>query len=141
MSAATAVRRKAPLPRPHRRPNLHVVEEPRRRHPVLFLSLLVALIMAIVFGAVSLNALAAADAVAIRDLDARLSQAQRDYERLVADVAALEDPERIRRAAEGLGMVPGTSPRYVVLDRSLPADDQQATATDDLVKPVLSAQP
>jgi hypothetical protein len=141
MSAATAVRRKAPMPRPHRRPNLHVVEEPRKRHPVLFLSLLVALVLAIVFGAVSLNALSAGDAVLARELDRQLVEGQRDYERLVADVAALEDPGRIRRAAEGLGMVPATSPRYVVLDRSLPADDQPATATDDLVKPVLSAQP
>jgi cell division protein FtsL len=141
MSAATPLRLKAPMPRPHRRPNLHVVEEPRKRHPVLYLSVLVVLGLAIVFGAVSLNALAAGDAVAVRELDQRLNQAQRDYERLVADVAALEDPERIRRAAEGLGMVPATSPRFVVLDRSLPADQQQATATDDPVKPVLSAQP
>lgn len=141
MSAATAVRRRAPMPRPHRRPNLHVVEEPRKRHPVLFLSLTVALVLAIVFGAVSLNALAAGDAVLARELDRQLVEAQRDYERLVAEVATLEDPERIRRAAEGLGMVPGTAPRYVVLDRSLPADEQQATATDDPVKPVLSAQP
>lgn len=129
------------MPRPHRRPNLHVVEEPRKRHPVVFLTLFVVLGLAIVFGAVSLNALAAGDAIAVRELDQRLTQAQRDYEGLVADVAALEDPERIRRAAEGLGMVPANSPRYVVLDRSLPADQQQATATDDPVKPVLSAQP
>lgn len=141
MSAAPVLRRKAPLPRQHRRPNLRVVEEPRRRHPVLYLGLLIMLVIAIVFGAVALNALAAGDAVRIRELDRRLVEAQRDYERLVADVAALEDPERIRLAAEGLGMIPATTPRYVILERSLPADQEQTTASDDPVKPVLSAQP
>lgn len=105
---------------------------------MLFLAVILVVGLGMVFGAVSLNALAAADAITIRELDDRLAEQQRAYELLVAEVAQLEDPERIRKAAEGLGMVPATTPRYVLLDRSLPTDGEQPMAEDD-VKPMLSA--
>lgn len=127
-----------------RRPQLRVVPEPRRRHPALFGALYLIVAAGTVFGAVSLNALAAGDAVSARELEERVEIEERRYGQLVAEVAALEDPARIRQAAVDLGMIPAGSPRYLVLDRALPSDGVVeepvvAGATADPLKPVLSA--
>ncbi|MDX1657264.1 MAG: hypothetical protein R3343_00445 [Nitriliruptorales bacterium] len=101
---------------------------------------------ATVFGAVSLNALAAGDAVAARTLEREVVEAERKYGLLVAEVARLEDPDRVRRAAEKLGMIPADSPRYLLVQRSLPADGRSREElvapgeTTDPMKPVLSAE-
>lgn len=141
MSAVTAPRRvparPASAPRRARR-HLRVVEERPRRHPVLFLLLYLATGILVVLAAVSLNALAAGDAVRARELDNRVQLAERQYELLVAEVARLENPERIRAAAEELGMVPAADPRYLSPGRGLPADGMEAEATDP-VKPLISA--
>lgn len=142
-----------PLLRPKRaparsdRPNLRVVTEPRRRHTLTFvLSFLVAG-AALVFGAVTLNALAASDAVTARELERTVVDAERHYAQLVAEVAALADPGRIRQVAQDeLGMVRADGVRHLVLHRNLPADGYVAEAmrvgtTTDPVKPVLTAGP
>ena len=101
---------------------------------------------ATVFGAVSLNALAAGDAVAARTLERDVADAERRYGLLVAEVARLEDPDRVRRVAEKLGMIPADSPRYLLVQRSLPADGLSREEivdpgeTTDPMKPVLSAE-
>jgi hypothetical protein len=98
-----------------------------------------------VFGAVTLNALAAAEAVQARALERQVADGERTYSSLVAEVAALEDPGRIRDAALDLGLVPSSPARHLHLDRNLPADGAVVetrlpeTAPDPL-KPVLSAE-
>lgn len=138
--------RRPAVPAPRRRPHLRVVPEARPRHTLRYALLYLVLAGATVFGTVSLNALAAGDAVAARQLEQRVVTAERDYAMLVADVARLEDPARIRSAALELGMVPAGSVRFLVVDRTLPADGvtpdlvaSDAEATDPL-KPVLSVE-
>jgi hypothetical protein len=98
-----------------------------------------------IFGTVSLNALAAGYAVEARELDRRVADAERSYAQLVADVATLEDPARIRSAALELGLVPAGPGRHVVLARNLPADGavpdiEVPGRTADPLKPVLSVE-
>lgn len=146
MSAVTAPLRRAPIPTPRTRaPHLRVVQAPRRRHTLAYLVAVVLTIAAGVFAAVALNALAAATAVEARALEAEVVEAERHYAHLVAEVAALEDPARIRDAALELGLVPAGPGRYITLERNLPADGaapvtQHPGATADPLKPILSAE-
>lgn len=148
MSAVTAPLRRSPAaePTPRRRGHLRVVPETRKRHTLRYVLLSLALTGATVFGTVSLNALAAGDAVAARQLEQRVVQAERDYAILVADVAQLEDPARIRQAALDLGMIPAGSVRFLPVDRTLPADGvdpdlvAQADEATDPLKSVLSVE-
>jgi hypothetical protein len=137
VSAVTAplkrTRSHAPAPRDH----LRVVEEPRKRHTLAFALLIVAVLGGAIFGTVTLNALAAANAVEARELERRVADAERGYAQLVADVAALEDPARIRAAALDLGLVPAGPGRHLVLERNLPADG----AVPDLEVPGRAADP
>lgn len=142
MSVATAPLRSA---RPGRGRHLQVVDEPPRRHTLVYLLAIVVVIAGTVFGAVALNALAAGSAVDARRLDAHVFEAERTYAQLVADVAALEDPARIRDAALDLGLVPAGPGRHVALERNLPADGATTTVevldgTADPLKPVLSVE-
>lgn len=144
MSAVTPLRRPRPAPAP-RRPHLRVVPEHRPRHTVVYALAITLVLAATVFGTVSLNALAASDAMAAHELDQEVAEAERRYSQLVAEVAALEDPARIRQAALDQGMVPADSPRYLFLERVLPADGAVTDAVDpgettDPMKPVLSAE-
>ncbi|MDP9022117.1 MAG: hypothetical protein M3N57_05330 [Actinomycetota bacterium] len=129
-----------------RAPRLRVVTAPRRRRRLLFALLLVAISGAAVFSTVTLNALAAADAVHAARLEADVAEAERRYAELVAEVAALEDPARIEQVAlEELGMVPADGARFLVVDRRLPHDGAVVTeaatgSQTDRMKPVLSVQ-
>lgn len=124
-------------PRRSRRHLRPVLDGPRS-HPLLFFVLYAAIAVGAVVGAVTLNALAAEDAVRLRQLDAQVADAERAYGELVAQVAALEDPDRIRMLAEQMGMEP-TRQRHVVPAQSLP-DDHEAASTEDPLKPVRTAQ-
>lgn len=146
MTAVTAPLRKRPLPPASRRTrqHLYVVDEPVTRHTLAYAVVLLLLAAAIVFGAVTLNALAAGAAVEARNLDAHVVAAERHHGRLVAEVAALEDPARIRAAALDLGLVPSGPLRYVVVERNLPTDGAAGSAfvpgaATDPLKPLLSA--
>lgn len=126
-------------------PQLRVVEDPPKRHTLAYALVMVVLLGASVFGAVTLNALAAGEAVRARELQVQVADAERAYSALIADVAALEDPGRIRDAAHELGLVPAGPARHVVVDRNLPADGVVVEAilpetTSDPVKPILSAE-
>lgn len=143
MSALTAPRR---LVRSERQQgHLEVVGEPQHRHTLAYALLIIAVLGGAVFGTVTLNALTAADAVQARALEAQVAESEREYAQLVADVAALENPARIREAALELGLVAGGPGRHVRLERNLPADgavtelDNGRRAADPL-KPVLSAE-
>ncbi len=148
MSAIANPSRALPRPAATRSPRRHlrVVPEHRARHTLAFALLYLLVGAAIVFGTVTVNALAAGDAVTARELDRQVTEAERRYELLTAEVAALEDPARIEQAARELGMVRAESPRYLVLQRSLAADGAVSKPvtpgeTPDPLKPVLSVQP
>jgi cell division protein FtsL len=145
VSAATAPRRQRPLaspPRPRRdrsRRHLRVVQEGPRRHPVLFLGLYLVVATLVVLAAVSLNALAAGGAVDARELAEQVTVAEREHGLLVAEVASLEDPARIRQAATEAGLVPADDPRFLEPGRTLPSDTAPRAPSDDELKPLLSA--
>lgn len=145
MSAATAPRHQRPLPAPPRpdrdrvRRHLRVVEDRPRRHPVLFLALYLVVGTLTVLGAVSLNALAAGGAVEARELADQVAVAEREHGHLVAEVAALENPARIRQAAQEAGLVPADEPRFLEPGRTLPSDLEPAAPADDELKPLLTA--
>jgi hypothetical protein len=145
VSAVTAPLKPAQPRDAARGPHLQVVEEPVRRHTVAFALLILLVMGTAIFAAVSLNALAATTSVQVRELDGRVAEAERYYAQLVADVAALEDPARIRGAAAGLGLVPADAGRYLPLDRNLPADGAPSRVEvreglSDPLKPVLSVE-
>lgn len=146
MSAITApLRRSRPdLERSDDR-HLRVVEEPVARHTLAYAVVMIVLFAGAVFGAVTLNALAAGASVEARALDQHVAEAERVYAQLVADVAALEDPARVRAAAEELGMVAPGPVRHLTLERTLPADGavpavRTPDATTDPLKPLLSVE-
>jgi hypothetical protein len=141
VSAVTTAPLKRTRTAPADRRHLEVVSDPRPRHTLLYALVTIVVLGAAVFGAVSLNALAAASSVEARELEARVAVAEREYAQLVADVAALEDPARIRQAAHDLGLVPAGPGRHVVLDRNLPADGAVPPidrVEADPLKPMLS---
>lgn len=144
MSAVTApLRRSRPAPVTDR--HLRVVEEPVTRHALAYGVVMIVVFAAAVFGAVALNALAAGSAVEARALEAHVVEAERRYAQLVADVATLEDPARVRAAALELGMVPPGPVRHLTLERSLPVDrfvpaTRTPDATADPLKPLLSME-
>lgn len=143
--SAVPLQRSRPAAAPAARRHLRVVPEPRRRHTLLFALLYLVVGAVMVFGTVTVNALAAADAVETERLEREVVAEERRYASLVAEVARLEDPARIEAAAAALGMVRAESPRQLVLERSLPADRHDADTvvaggTTDPLKPVLSAE-
>lgn len=124
------------------RRHLRVVDRAPRRHTGLFLVVYVLVAAGFVLGAVSLNALAAQDSIAIRELNRELVVDQRTYDRLVADVATLEDPARIALLAEQMGMIPADGVRLVVPATGLDSDGlPAATVGDDPVKSVIGQTP
>lgn len=145
MSAVTAPLRRSREVAPDPRGHLRVVDEPVVRHTLLYALVMIAVAGASVFGAVALNALAAGTAVEARTLDAQVSEAERTYAQLVADVASLEDPARIRETALELGLEPAGPARFVPLERNLPADgavvaSDRPGAAQDPLKPLLSVE-
>lgn len=144
MSAVAPLKRARPEPATRRGRHLRVVDEPTTRHTLAYALGMILVLGGAIFGTVSLNALAAAASVEARELDARVADAERTYAQLVADVAALEDPARIRAAALELGLVPAGPGRHVVLERNLPADGATSPTevfqgTPDPIKPLLQA--
>lgn len=122
-----------------------VVDEAASGRRTLLLALATTvLVVASVFGIVTLNAMTADLAVQARGLELQVGDAERRYAELVATVAAKEDPGRIRERALDLGLVPSTAARHLVLSRGLEADglrrpDAGALIADPL-KPVLTQE-
>lgn len=146
MSALPARPRRRPAPPGGRPGHLRLVRPSGPRHTLRFAVVLLLVAATAVFGAVSLNALAAERAVVAHRLEERVAEEERRYEQLLADVSALEDPARIRRiAVEELGMVPPREVRVLRLHRSLPADagparGERAGIAADPLKPILSQE-
>ena len=144
MSALTSPLRRARWHQEERRRrHLRVVEAPPRRHTLAYALVVIVVLAGAVFGAVTLNALAAQAAVETRELNAHVAEAERSYAHMVAEVASLEDPSRIREAALELGLVPAGPRRQLALERNVPADGavsevERLEGAADPLKPVLS---
>lgn len=129
-----------------------VAEAPVAEAPVevsgrltLVLALSTALVaVAMVFGIVGLNAMAANASVEARALERQVQRAEIRYAQLIAAVAAKEDPGRIRQRALELGMVPSSTARHLRLARGLEADGLRHPDTgvmvNDPLKPVLTLE-
>lgn len=135
-----------------RRPRLRVVGPPR--HVARYVLVAVLAFAGGIFGTVSLNALAAEEAFAVRALEGDVRELSLRYEELTAEVARLEAPGRIRDVAvHQLGMVQAPEPGYLLAERPVAGDGEaaggdgmvrtswpiDAGALADPVKPVLGA--
>ncbi len=116
MSAAAAPQRRDPWGGRQRwvAPDLRVVERPR--HPGRYLLAALLVVAVGVFAVVSISALAAQQAFRAREVTAEAAELERLHDELVAEVARLESPQRIRDAAVELGMVAAQDPTYLGLD-------------------------
>ena len=114
LPARAPVTRPAPQPQRRPRPDLHVA--PRRRRSGRYIALMLALSAVGVFGCVALNALAAEQSFAVRELERDVAELTRTVDELTVEVTGLESPARLHKAAtEQLGMVPAERPAYVIL--------------------------
>lgn len=114
---ATTARRSA---RAAAAPRLTLVTPPPRSRR--YIVAMVALITMAVFGSVSLNAMAAEQSFAAKELDAEVRELKLRTDELTVEIARLESPDRIRAvAAKHLGMVSPTQPGYLVVDDSTSA--------------------
>jgi len=116
MTALPVRRPVAPRPQipPTRRPQLRLVGPPR--HARRYLALMIFVAVPGVFGSVALNALAAEQSFAHRELVREVDTLNLRVDGLTVSVARLEAPDRIRRHAERrLGMVPAEQPAFLAL--------------------------
>lgn len=88
-----------------------------RVHPAVY-AVLAALIVALgTFGSVSLNALSAEASFQARALETEIARLQLERDDLVAEVAALETPSRVRDAAvSDLGLMAPERPGFLRID-------------------------
>lgn len=103
------------------RPALQVAPARGRGRLLLTVASLLVLAAA-VFAAVTLNAVAADDAVVAQQLEGAIREARSANGSLVTEVARLESPARIAAAASELGLVAVNDPRQLRVERLLPAD-------------------
>lgn len=120
--------RPAPAPLPDPRRKLRVAPRPRRSGR--YLAVMVILGALGVFGCVALNALAAEQSFAVRELEAQVNELSRTADELTVDVTRLESPARLHReATRKLGMVPAAQPAFVVLPDGASADSKRPSRT------------
>lgn len=110
-------------------PDLWVVEPGRRRNTLWFALLIAAICGAAIFVTVTMNALGAADAIPIAELEQRLAEAERRHDALRAELATLEDPSRVERIArDDLGLVATPPVRVLDLESEPPSRRTRALA-------------
>ena len=111
---APAPRRAAPRA-PQTRRNLRLAPAPRRSGRYILLMVMLGALG--VFGSVALNALAAEQSFAVRELESNVAELTRTADELTVEVTRLESPSRLhRQATRKLGMVPAEQPAFLVLD-------------------------
>ena len=117
-----------PVPGPSRRGNLRVAPRPRRS--ARYLLLMVVLGALGVFGSVALNALAAEQSFAVRELELQVNELSRTADELTVDVTRLESPARLHaEAVQRLGMVQAEQPAFVVLPGATSKDPKGRSRT------------
>ena len=83
-----------------------------------------------VFGSVTLNALAAEQSFAVRELEAEVTQLTRTADELTVEVTRLESPDRLHRVAVmRLGMVPADQPAFLELPRGASGKSRNESRT------------
>lgn len=110
-----------PQPRPAAGTDRHRPPPPLRLVPPRSRASRVGLLLTLVIGGVltvvALQAQAASAAFEARALEGEVEDLQRRHEQLIAEVAELQAPDRLRRiATEDLGMVPATQAAYLDLN-------------------------
>lgn len=133
---------RTPRPDSDAGPQLEVVARRGRLRVVWVVASLLVLVTA-VLAAVTLNALAADDAVVAARLEGRMTAAEAAHGQLLTEVATLESPARIAAAAEELGLVRVDHPRQLRVSRLVSADgivhgDDLVRRGGDLLKPLLA---
>jgi hypothetical protein len=125
-----------PVPQPRRRPappTPIAVAVPRRR-PARYLMFMVLVASAGVFGCVTLNALAAEQSFAVRELETDVTELTRSVDELTVEVTRLESPDRLHRVATTrLGMVPAEQPAFLVMPRA--GSDESADSSRTMAAP------
>lgn len=128
-----------PVPQPRRRvtpPTPIRIVTPRRR-PGRYLIVMLLMAAVGVFGCVTLNALAAEQSFAVRELESDIAQLTRTADELTVEVTRLESPDRLHRVATGtLGMVPATQPAFLVMPGA--ASDESAGSSRTMAAPAPS---
>ena len=136
MAALPAELVPAPLPVPQpARPAPVAVPERRRavrraRRPLRYVLGMVGLAAVTIFACVALNALAAEQSFAVRELEQQVHDLSRTADELTVDVTRLESPARLHRTAvRELGMVRAEQPAFVVLPGDTSNDSGQRSRT------------
>ncbi|HVM18625.1 MAG TPA: hypothetical protein VM307_01570 [Egibacteraceae bacterium] len=125
---AVVVPRRSPAPRSTTRRQLRLA--PPRKRGGRYVALMVVMAAMGVFGSVTLNALAAEQSFAVRELEHEVRDLTRTADELIVDVTRLQSPRRLERAATNdLGMVPGTEPGYVLLPGGASDDSGESSST------------
>lgn len=109
---------------------------PRLRGWLTFTLLVVAAFLALIYSRVTLDR----SAFVLQELEQQTAEAEARYWELRLEVARLEAPDRIVRAAEGLGLVYPDS-RTTVTAPGLTGSFAQLEAEWPRLKAILSAQP
>lgn len=115
----------APVAVPDRR------RAPRRaRRPARYIVGMIALAAGTIFGCVALNALAAEQSFAVRELEQQVHELTRTADELTVGVTRLESPSRLHRTAvQELGMVRAEQPAFVVLPGDTSNDSGRSSST------------
>ena len=109
-----------PVPAPSRPAPVAVPDRRRAaraaRRPVRYVLAMVGLAAITIFACVALNALAAEQSFAVRELEQEVAELTRTADELTVDVTRLESPARLHRTAvQRLGMVRAEQPAFLVL--------------------------
>ncbi len=108
-----------------------------RRHPGRYLLIMILMASAGVFGCVTLNALAAEQSFAVRELEADVAELTRASDELTVEVTRLESPDRLHRLATSrLGMVPAEQPAFLVMPGA--GSDESAGSSRTMAAPAPS---
>lgn len=127
----------APLPLPERPAAPAPVAVPDRRRavrrahrPVRYIVGMVGVAAVTIFACVALNALAAEQSFAVRELEQQVNELTRTADELTVGVTKLESPARLHRTAvKELGMVRAEQPAFVVLPGDTSNDSGRSSST------------
>lgn len=129
-----------PVPSPSRPAPVAVPDRRRAaraaRRPFRYVLAMVGLAAVTIFACVALNALAAEQSFAVRELEQEVAELTRTADELTVDVTRLESPARLHRTAvQRLGMVRAEQPAFLVLPGDASNDSRQPSSTMSSAQP------